>query len=71
MPPAVQNCNGSMRLVAVVRFRDDDKADCAFCNARLKSVRRIENAGRDLYYEIPVHRPDGTRDPSKIDWSQV
>jgi hypothetical protein len=71
MPDAIQLCAGSMRLAKVIRFRDDDRADCSYCNARPKSVRRIENAGRDLYYEIPSHRPDGVRDPAKIDWSQV
>lgn len=71
MPTAIQTCSGSIRLVPVKRFRDDDKADCPFCNARLRSTRRIENAGRDLYYEVPSHRPDGERDRSKIDWANV
>ena len=71
MPIAVQNCVGSLRLAPVNRFRDDDKAECPFCNARPKSTRRVENKGRDLYYEIPPHRQDGVRDGSQIDWSTV
>lgn len=71
MPPAVQICHGSMRLVEVKRFRPDDKADCPFCNARPKGERKIVNGGQTLYYCVPTHRADGTRDASKIDWSQV
>lgn len=71
MPVAIQMCVGSLRLTPVVRFKDDDRADCPFCNARPKCVRRTENAGRDLYYEVPSHRADGERDRSKIDWSNV
>ena len=71
MPTAVQNCPGSLRLAAVNRFRPDDRAECPFCNAKPKSTRRTENAGRSLYYEIPPHRQDGHRDGSKIDWSTV
>lgn len=71
MPTAVQNCTGSMRLVPVKRFRDDDKAECSACTLRLKSERRTERGGQDLYYVLPAHRPVGERDGSKIDWANV
>lgn len=71
MPTAIQNCQGSLRLVPVNRFRPDDKAECSSCNAKPKAKRRIENAGRDLYYEIPPHRADGQKDGSQIDWGNV
>lgn len=71
MPTAVQNCPGSLRLAPVTRFRDDDRAECTMCTARLKSERRTENRGQDLYYEIPAHRAVGVKDGSKIDWSTV
>lgn len=71
MPEAIQLCAGSSRLVSVKRFNDADRADCSHCTARPKAQRRIENRGRDLYYEIPPHRSEGAKDPSHIDWSQV
>jgi hypothetical protein len=71
MPEAIQLCSGAQRLVPVIRFHPDDKAECSHCTARLKATRRVENGGRSLYYEMPVHRSEGAKDPSKVDWSQV
>jgi len=72
MPAAVQNCTGSLRLVAVKRFRPDDKMNCPDCSRRLTCVRRPKRSGArvDLYYETPAHRKVGERKDT-VDWSNV
>lgn len=57
-----------MRLVSVTEFNAKNEIECPFCGLSPKATR-ITHPHDKKYYELPNHRPTGTRRIKKIDWS--